>query len=120
MNIKTEKLNYRFNILRTRRIRMINVDNAITIALKTGKVQVGSNTSLNLVKKGQGSLVLVANNCPKEILEDLKVYCKLANISIYQYKGSNYDLGFLAGKPFQISVLTILEPGDSDILKLKE
>ncbi|MHA1651327.1 MAG: 50S ribosomal protein L30e [Candidatus Helarchaeota archaeon] len=99
---------------------MIDVDNAIKIALKTGKVQIGSKKTLNLVKRGQALMVIVANNCPKEILEDLKTYCKLADIFIYQYKGSNYDLGFTAGKPFMISVLSIIEPGDSDILKLKE
>jgi len=99
---------------------MINIENAIKIATKTGTVQIGSKKSIRLVKSEQGKLVLIANNCPKEIAEDLRIYCKFSNIPIYQYKGSNWDLGFLCGKPFMISVLTILEPGDSDILKLRE
>ncbi|NVM54043.1 MAG: 50S ribosomal protein L30e [Candidatus Helarchaeota archaeon] len=99
---------------------MINVENAIKIATKTGFVQIGSKKSIRLVKNEEAKLVLVANNCPKEILEDLKIYCKFSNIPIYQYKGSNWDLGFLCGKPFMISVLSIIDAGDSDILKLKE
>ena len=99
---------------------MINVENAIKIALKTGKIHVGSKKVINAVKKGQGSLVIVANNCPKEILEDLKIYCNYSNISIYQYKGNNWDLGFVCGKTYMISVLVVYDPGDSDILKLKE
>ncbi|MFX1294165.1 MAG: 50S ribosomal protein L30e [Promethearchaeota archaeon] len=99
---------------------MINVENAIKIALKTGNVQIGSKKALNLIKNGHGALVLVASNCPKAILEDLKIYCRFSNIFIYQYKGSNWDLGFICGKPFQISTMVVLEPGDSDILKLKK
>ncbi|MHA1131562.1 MAG: 50S ribosomal protein L30e [Candidatus Helarchaeota archaeon] len=99
---------------------MINVDNAIKIALKTGSIQIGSKKSLTLVKSGQGQLVVVANNCPKAILDDLRFYCDFADIPIYQYKGSNWDLGFICGRPHMISTLLILEPGDSDILKLRE
>ncbi len=99
---------------------MINVDNAIKIALKTGKIQIGSKKTLTKVKNGQGQLVVVASNCPKAILEDLSIYCKFAEIPIYQYKGSNWDLGFLCGRPHLISTLIVMEPGDSDILKLTE
>ncbi len=99
---------------------MINVENAIKLAVKTGKIKIGSKKASKLVKSGKGILIIVANNCPKEILEDLQTYCKLANIYIYQYRGSNYDLGFLCGKTYMISVLLILEAGDSDILKIKE
>ena len=99
---------------------MIDIENAIKIDLKTGNIQVGSNKAINFAKNGQAQLILVANNCPKEILEDLERYCQLSNIFIYQYKGTNWDLGFLCGKPFMISTLSVLDPGDSDILKLKE
>ncbi len=100
---------------------MINVDNAIKIALKTGTMEIGSKKTINLIKKDQCKLVIVANNCPKAILKEFQTYCKFSSdIFIYQYKGSNSDLGFLCGKPFMISVISVIDPGDSDILKLKE
>ena len=98
----------------------LNVENAIKLVVKTGKFQIGPKKALNNVKRGIGKLVVVSSNCPKTILDDLEVYCKLANIHIHQFKGSNYDLGFLVGKTYSISVLTVLEPGDSEILKLAE
>jgi len=98
----------------------INVENAIKIAVKTGKFQIGPKKAMNLVKRGIGRLIITSINCPKAILEDLKTYCRLSDIKIHSYKGSSYDLGFLCGKTYMISVLTILEPGDSDILKLAE
>lgn len=98
----------------------INVENAIKIAVKTGKFQIGPKKALNLVKRGLGRLVVASINCPRVLLEDLLTYCKLSNIPVHYYKGSSYDLGFLCGKTYMISILTILEPGDSDILKLAE
>lgn len=98
----------------------INIENAIKITVKTGKFQIGPKKALNLVKRGIGKLVVTSINCPKIILEDLETYCKFSNIAIHSYKGSSYDLGFLCGKTYMISVLTILEPGDSDILKITE
>jgi large subunit ribosomal protein L30e len=99
---------------------MINIENAIKIVQKTGKLEIGTQKAINLIKNGRGQIIIVANNCPQSILEDLKIYAQFSNIPIYTYKGSNWDLGFLCGKMFMISVLTILDPGDSDILKLRE
>lgn len=99
---------------------MINVETAIKIAVKTGTVQIGRKKTIRLVKSEEAKLVIVSNNAPKDLMEDLLVYCKFSQISIYHYKGSNWDLGFICGKPYMISVLSVLEPGDSEILKLKE
>ncbi|MHA1266735.1 MAG: 50S ribosomal protein L30e [Candidatus Helarchaeota archaeon] len=99
---------------------MINIDNAIKIAVKTGTVQIGSKKSLRNILNNQAKLVITASNCPKGILDDIETYCSYSNIPIYRYKGTNWDLGFVCGKPFMISVLSILEAGDSDILKLNQ
>ena len=98
---------------------MIDIENAVKIALKTGNLQLGSKKAKNLAKKGEVQLIIVANNCPKHILEDLRVYCQ-SDIPIYQFKGTNWDLGFLCGKEFMVSALSVIDPGDSDILKVKE
>lgn len=99
---------------------MINIDNAIKIAVKTGNVQIGGKKSVRLLKTGASKLVVVANNCPKDLLADLETYSKLTDIPIHPYRGSNWDLGFICGKPFIISCLSVITPGDSDILKLRE
>ncbi len=99
---------------------MINVENAIKIAVKTGTVQIGSEKAIRLIKNEAAKLIIIASNCPKKILDDLEIYCKFTNISIYQYKGTNWDLGFLCGRPFMISTLAIIDPGDSDVLKLQD
>ncbi|MEM2946987.1 MAG: 50S ribosomal protein L30e [Candidatus Bathyarchaeia archaeon] len=97
---------------------MIDVDKAISAAVKTGKVSFGSNSAVQSAKTGKAKVIIVASNCPAEIRSDLEYYCKLSNVPLIVYKGSSTDLATVCGKPFLVSALTIREPGDSEILRL--
>jgi len=99
---------------------MIDIDKAISTAVKTGKVSFGSNSAIQSAKTGKAKLIIVASNCPAEIRSDLEYYCKLSNIPLIVYRGSSTDLAAVCGKPFLVSALTIREPGDSEILRLVE
>ncbi len=99
---------------------MIDLDKAITTTAKTGKIQFGANSALKNAKAKKAKLIIVASNCPESMREEIEYYCRLSKIPVSVYKGSNLDLGAICGKPFGISVLTIREPGDSDILKVTE
>jgi large subunit ribosomal protein L30e len=97
---------------------MIDINKAIASTVKTGKVWFGANNAIKNVKVGKAKLVVIAENCPKNIREDIEYYCKFSNIPMIIYKGIGLDLGVACGKPFMISTLTVREPGDSDILKI--
>ena len=99
---------------------MIDVNKAIVTTVKTGKVLFGTSNAAKNAKTGKAKLIIVASNCPQKIRGDIEYYCKLSNIPVTIYKGTSIDLGAICGKQFKVSVLTIREPGDSDILKLKE
>jgi large subunit ribosomal protein L30e len=99
---------------------MIDIDKAISTAVKTGKVSFGSNSAIQSAKTGKAKMIIVASNCPDEIRKDLEYYCKLSNIPLITYRGSSIDLAAVCGKPFLVSALTIREPGDSEILRLVE
>jgi large subunit ribosomal protein L30e len=99
---------------------MIDVDKAIATTAKTGKIQFGVNSTLKSVKAKKAALIIIASNCPQNIREDIEYYCELSKIPVNIYKGSSLDLGAVCGKPFEVSALTIREPGDSDILKVTE
>jgi len=96
---------------------MIDMDRAIATAVKTGKVTLGGGNAVKNAKLGRGKMVVVASNCPRDIMDDVTCYAKLSNIPVVIYKGSSIDLGMTCGKPFMVSALTVREPGDSDILK---
>jgi len=99
---------------------MIDINKAVASTIKTGKVWFGANNAIKNVRMGKAKLVIVAENCPKTIREDIEYYCKLSKIPMIIYKGTSLDLGAVCKKPFMVSALTIRELGDSDILKITE
>jgi len=99
---------------------MIDVNKAIATSVKTGKVLFGINNAVKNAKQGRAKLILLAFNCPKNLIDEVMYNAKFSDVPVVIYKGSSIDLGVVCGKPFMISALTIREPGDSDILKLAE
>lgn len=98
----------------------MDVDKAITLAVKTGKVVLGTKRTLKLLKQGKPKIVIISKNCPKETLEEILYYGKLSEISVYTYSGTSWDLGAVCGRPHIVACMAVENPGDSKILKLKE
>jgi large subunit ribosomal protein L30e len=96
---------------------MINIDKAIATAVKTGKISFGSNAALQSAKTGKAKMIILANNCPKNIKEQVQYYGGLSNVPVMVYKGDSMDLAAVCNKLFIISALSIRETGDSEILK---
>ncbi|MBS7615075.1 50S ribosomal protein L30e [Candidatus Bathyarchaeota archaeon] len=99
---------------------MADLDTSLTIAVKTGKVLFGSNSTLNSAMSGKFQLVVAASNCPNKVRADLEHYCKISKIPFLVYPKTGLELGRLCGKPFVVSALAIRDPGDSDIVKRVE
>ncbi|MEM1514513.1 MAG: 50S ribosomal protein L30e [Candidatus Bathyarchaeia archaeon] len=93
------------------------IDKALSIAVRSGKVLFGSNTAIKSALSGRAKMIILSSNCPKNIREKIEYYCKLSNIPLLIYPGFSLDLGSACGKPFAVSVLTIRDPGDSNILE---
>ncbi len=90
----------------------------LQMVLKTGSVVIGSKKTIKLAKLGKTKLVVIARNAPPEVKKDLVYYAKLANIPVYEFPGTNMELGAVCGKPFSISALAIIDPGQSNIIEL--
>ncbi|MBI4158750.1 ribosomal L7Ae/L30e/S12e/Gadd45 family protein [Candidatus Woesearchaeota archaeon] len=75
-------------------------------ALKEGKIILGTELTLKNLKKGKVKLVYASSNCPKDVLNDLKHYCKIFNATLKEMKETNEELGVICKKPFSISVLS--------------
>ncbi len=99
---------------------MIDINKAIATTVRTGKVFLGTKNTVKNAKIGKVKLVIVAANCPENVHEDIKYYCRLSDIPLVTFSGTSIDLGVACGKPFMISALAVREAGDSDILKLAE
>ena len=96
----------------------MDVDRGIRVAVDTGSVTLGSEKTIQALKLGKGKLVIIAENCPREIREDVEQYSQLSEIPVYTYEGTSVDLGSVCGKPFTVATMIISDPGDSTILEL--
>ncbi|MGC9517255.1 MAG: 50S ribosomal protein L30e [Methanomicrobiales archaeon] len=96
----------------------MDIDRGIRVAVDTGNVTLGSDKSIQELKLGKGKLVIIAENSPEDIKEDVMYYSKLSDISIYTFKGTSVELGSVCGKPFSVATLIVKDPGDSNILEV--
>lgn len=97
---------------------MINVERAIRTAADTGRIIFGERETLKAVKNKDVKLVIFASNCPPNLREDLERYAKISKIPIYQFAGSALELGTTCGRRHFISMMGVVEAGDSDIFEL--
>lgn len=97
----------------------MDISKEIRQAVDTGKVILGTDKSLKAIKLGEAKLVIVASNCPSEVLADIKHYGGLTNVPVYIFERDSAELGVACGKLFSVSVLAVLEPGNSNILSVE-
>ncbi len=48
---------------------------------------------------------------------EIEYYAMLAKTGVHYYSGDNVSLGTACGKYFRVSTLSIIDPGDSDIIR---
>jgi len=99
---------------------LINLEREVRTAIRTGKVVIGAKKTLKLVRFGKAKLVILASNAPEAYRDDIIRYAKLSGIPVYTYPGNSWDLGAMCGKPFMVSALSIIDPGESNIMALVE
>jgi len=113
----TEKLD-----LSRKKKKEFDIDTNIKVAYKTGKIVYGKNRVLKHFRQNSiFKMLIIANNCPKTLENQLNHYNALMKdkIYIYRYKGSSWDLGLACAKPYMISVIGVFDEGDSDLLSLR-
>ncbi len=89
----------------------MNLDRALQVVVKTGKVLIGSNETLEAVRRGTAKLVVLASNCPTHVRVEVE-----NKVKTFDYPGPSTDLGATCGKPYAIAALAVIGPGESDIL----
>ena len=92
----------------------MDLNKALRLAINTGVVHLGSKQSSRAVDSGSAKLIILASNCPEETVN----FVKDGKIPVHSLSGNNSVLGAACGKPFPISVVTILDGGKSDVLTL--
>lgn len=88
----------------------MDLSRTLRTATRTGKVLFGIEQAKGAIEKKEAKLIVLAKNCPATELREQKA------IPLLEFPGSNVELGAACGKPFSVSVLTVLDPGESQLL----
>ncbi|KAL9713769.1 60S ribosomal protein L30 [Leucoagaricus gongylophorus] len=97
-----------------------SINARLALTVKSGKYTLGYKSSLKAMTNGKAKLVLIAGNCPPLRKSELEYYAMLSKTSVHHFAGNNVSLGTAAGKLFRVSVMTVTDPGDSDLLNFAE
>jgi large subunit ribosomal protein L30e len=86
-------------------------------AIKTGDVILGRNKTEESIQQGKARLVILAKNGEESFKQ---LASRKEGLPVHVYEGTSMQLGKACGKPFLVSALAVVDPGESDILSLKE
>ena len=93
-----------------------SINSKIQLVMKSGKTSLGYKTTLKALRSTKAKLVIISSNTPPLRKSEVEYYAMLAKCQVHHYNGNNSDLGTACGKFFRVSIATITDPGDSDIL----
>ncbi len=77
--------------------------------IETGKIYLGIKQAKKAIKNEKAKLIVVANNAPENID---------SNVPVIKFEGDGFELGALCGKPFSVSVITIISEGEGKLLSM--
>jgi large subunit ribosomal protein L30e len=92
---------------------MMDFNDSLRRAVRTGNVLLGPNRTEKCIKDGRARMIIMAGNCAADLRSKITPG---ENMSIHSFDGSSAALGKACGKPFAVSTLAIINPGESDIL----
>ncbi len=95
---------------------MADLANDIRLAVDSGKTAIGIKTVTESIKESTAKLVIMASKNKESNLQDLAHIAGIVGVRIIKFEGNPVELGVVCGKPYSVSVLSIIEPGNSNIL----
>jgi large subunit ribosomal protein L30e len=94
-----------------------NINSRLALVVKSGKYTLGYKSTLKSLRKGKAKLIIIGNNCPPLRKSEIEYYAMLAKTGVHHYSGSAADLGTACGKFFPVSAMSVIDAGDSDIMR---
>jgi len=94
-----------------------DLNKAVRMSVDSGKVKFGSRDSVKAALNGSAKVLVVSENCPKDVLGDITRYAALSEVPVIAFPGTSIELGSVCGKPFAVSALAVSDPGNSGLLE---
>lgn len=91
------------------------INTKLGLVTKSGKYVLGVKQTIKSIREGKSKLVVISANCPPLTKSQIDYYAMIAKVNVLHYTGTNTELGTACGRYFSVSVLSIIDAGDSDI-----
>jgi len=98
-------------------VRMVDINKALLMAVRTGKVTFGYKQTLEMMRGGKAKLVVLASNCPEKVRAEVNLLSRLNSIPVFQYQSSSIDLGVVCGRSYTVTAMALTELAGLDALK---
>ncbi|GBG26150.1 60S ribosomal protein L30 [Hondaea fermentalgiana] len=92
-----------------------NLNSKLALVMKSGKYSLGYKSTIKSLRNGKAKLIILSNNTPPLRKSEVEYYAMLAKCNVTHFNGNNTDLGLACGRYFRVSMVSITDPGDSDI-----
>lgn len=99
---------------------MADISNDIRLAVDSGVTALGLNGVVKSIRDAKAKLIIVASKNKESTMQDISHMSKVANIPMEIFEGNPMELGAVCGKPFSVSAVSIIDAGNSNILKKNE
>ncbi len=95
---------------------MTDLSGEIRLAVDSGVTALGINEVIKSIREDKAKLVIAATSNKETTLQDVVHLAKVANLKVTLFEGNPIELGAICGKPYSVSVMSVIEPGNSSIL----
>ena len=97
-----------------------SINSKIQLVMKSGKTALGYKTTIKALRANKAKMVMISSNTPPLRKSEVEYYAMLAKCAVHHYAGNNSELGTACGKFFRVSMVSVIDSGDSDILRQEE
>ena len=94
--------------------------NDIRLAVDSGDVALGARQVIRSIESSSAKLVVIASGNKADAINDIKYITGISGIRLEVFTGNSMELGSVCGKPYSVSVLAVIDPGNSNILNAPE
>lgn len=96
---------------------MADLNGDLRMAVDSGEVVLGIEGTTRAINVSKAKLVIVSAVGNEGTVSDLAHLCGIAGVKLVKFAGNSMELGAVCGKPYSVSSLAVVSPGNSKILE---
>lgn len=96
---------------------MKDIKEKLSTVINTGKIDYGFKKAVKNIYTGEPRLIIISNNTPPQMRDRIVYLSRLNDTPLIKVKQNSVDLASICGRQHSVSVLTVLDEGESQILE---